>query len=201
MSLADATLIDILSYAVLAIAIGLLVAAAVIDIRRFVIPNWVNASLLATGLVYATLHYGSFAWGMNVILLVTTFLVGALLYQLRFLGGGDVKLFAVLSFWSGIELVFPLLLITAAAGGLLSVVYLVKAWLRKGNTPEQRSVLNEIATQAIVTVGSAAAGVSQPVPAKTVGLMREPVPYGVAIAVGGVYVFLSIAGHLGRVVN
>lgn len=181
---------------VVAVSAMLLLVIAAIDIRRFIIPNWANAAMLGLGLVYGLIHATTFPWVMSLLLLVAVFLVGALCFQFGLFGGGDVKLLAVLTFWSGPEHVMGFLFYTALAGGALSIVYLVKLWLQKRNSRTVVGALNDMATQVIVTSGNVVSGAQPLKTAVSRAALKEPVPYGVAIAVGGVYVFLSITGQL-----
>jgi prepilin peptidase CpaA len=89
------------------------------------------------------------------------FLVGVGLFSAGAFGGGDVKLLAVTTLWAGPTMVLPFLIVTALAGGLLSLTVLMRAQL---------------------------AGRSLHVAAK------PNVPYGVAIAIGGIYVATGISG-------
>ncbi len=152
-----------------------LLTAALIDIRHFIIPNWLNLSLLILGLAYGATQ-PDFHWFSSIMALLLFFFIGALLFQFRFLGGGDVKLLAVVAFWAGISGAVAFLFYTVLAGGFVSVIYMSRAWLRK-----KRALKAD--------------------PATDFSILRQPVPYGVAIALGGVYVFLSILEHLGITVR
>lgn len=183
-------------------ALALLLVAAYIDIRRFIIPNWLNAALLALGLFYAALSSfsaSSFPWIPHLACFALFFAAGTLMFGFGLLGGGDVKLMAVVAFWSGSQYLMGFLVYTAVAGGVVSIVYLLRAWLRRrAENGAVNSGIKEVAAQAVLAhtglLTDSKAYISN---ARKSSLMQEPVPYGVAIAVGGVYVFASIAGHLG----
>ena len=192
MVLTDLTFQTLASLGVIAASAMLLLVIAVIDIKRFVIPNWANAAMLGLGILFGLIHAMTFPWVMSFLLLVVVFLVGALCFQFGLFGGGDVKLLAVLSFWSGPEHLMGFLVYTALAGGALSVIYLVKLWWHKRNSRTVVGALNDMATQVIVTSGSVVSGGQSLKNVVSRAALKEPVPYGVAIAVGGVYVFLSI---------
>ena len=196
MVLTDLSFQDIASLGVVAVSAMLLLVIAVIDIKHFVIPNWANATMLGLGVLFALVHATTFPWIMSLLLFVVVFFVGALCFQFGLFGGGDVKLLAVLSFWSGPEHLMGFLVYTALAGGVLSAIYLVKLWWQKRNSRTVVGALNDMATQVIVTSGNVVSGGQSLKTAVSRTALREPVPYGVAIAVGGVYVFLSITGQL-----
>ena len=173
-------------------ALGLVVLAAVIDVRKFIIPNWLNAALLALGLVFAvasTFHAAGFNWVTHLACFILFFAAGTLLFAAGLLGGGDVKLFSVLAFWAGPAYLAPMLVYSAAAGGVLSLVYLAKAWAEHHGLIVRKVIAVQPDlphTDSDVTVA----------PLGQQSFLKTPVPYGVAIAVGGVYVFASITGQL-----
>jgi Flp pilus assembly protein protease CpaA len=172
----------------------LLVIGAFIDIRRFIIPNWLNVSLLVLGVVFAALT-PSFSWVTNLATAIAVFLSGAIFYQFRLFGGGDVKLLAVLSFWAGLPNLFSLFFIMALSGGVLSIVYLLKSFFQRRSEAGRLS-LAESATllHSDMAEGGGAAVLQR---ARSSDVFRQPIPYGVAIAVGGLYVLISIVGQLG----
>lgn len=184
-----------------AAALVLVCLAAVIDVRKFIIPNWLNASLLGLGLLFAiasSFSNDGFSWVTHVACFVLLFCAGTLLFAAGLLGGGDVKLLSVVAFWAGPSQIVALLVYTVAAGGVVSLVYLVKAVVVQRSTSNGLNATKEIAAQPVLThTDSDVAGL----PEKQQSVLKAPVPYGVAIAVGGVYVFASIARHLGYAVN
>jgi len=92
---------EIVTYGLLAcLAIGLLTAAFT-DLRRRQIDNWLNAAiaLAAPAFWWAS---GLPLWpdvGFQIGLAVLTFAICAVLFALRAMGGGDVKLLAALALW------------------------------------------------------------------------------------------------------
>lgn len=180
----------------------LLAIGAIIDVRKFIIPNWVNAGLLGLGLVYGVCTSFSsepFAWVPHIAMLALFFAIGTLIFSFGIMGGGDVKLLAVVAFWSGIEHAPGFLVYTAIAGGLLSVIYLTKAWWRvRREAGSSGGHIKEVAAQAVLAhTGLLTDGKAYVAHVRKSSLMQEPVPYGVAIAAGGVYVFARLTGHLG----
>ena len=172
----------------------LLIVGAYIDVRRFIIPNWINLSLLVLGVGFAVLT-PTFSWVTNLATAVAVFLSGAIFYQFRLFGGGDVKLLSVLSFWAGLPNLFPLFFVMALSGGLLSAIYLLKGFVQRRSEAGRLS-LAESATllHADMAEGGSAAVLQR---ARSSDVFRQPIPYGVAIAVGGLYVLISIVGQLG----
>jgi prepilin peptidase CpaA len=91
------------------------------------------------------------------------FLVGALLYSRRLVGGGDVKLLAAAALWAGAAQLPSLLLLTGICGGVLSLLLLltpVGTWIGAGRRPAPRrpEPAARGATAVLVPYGAAIAG-------------------------------------------
>jgi len=110
-----------------ALAIGLLVAAFT-DIRRRQIDNWLNAAIAlgaplfwwASGLSL----WPDVAWQVGIA--AVTFAVLAVLFALRAMGGGDVKLLTALALWIEPLWFLRLVVVMALLGGVLTLV--LGAW-------------------------------------------------------------------------
>lgn len=109
------------------LAIGLLVAAFT-DIRRRQIDNWLNGAIAATAPLYwwaAGLSlWPDVAWQIGMA--AATLVVLAILFALRAMGGGDVKLLTALALWIEPTWFIRLLIIMALIGGVLTVA--LAAW-------------------------------------------------------------------------
>jgi prepilin peptidase CpaA len=144
-----------------ATAIAVFLAAAVSDAARRRIPNELVVALILVALarigieLAAGTGFGRPAADLAVGLAV--FVAGAVAFQLRLLGGGDVKLLAAGALWVGALAAGPYLMATVLAGGVLGLGYLLWILARR-----QRD---------------AAA--------------RPSLPYGLAIAAGGVLTTLG----------
>lgn len=118
----------ILVYGLLAgLAIALLVAAFT-DMRSRTISNWLNLAIAAGAPLfwYAT---GLSLWPGVAIQLgvaLACFVVCAVLFALRQMGGGDVKLLTALALWIEPTGFLRLIVLMALIGGLLTVV--IGAW-------------------------------------------------------------------------
>ena len=139
-----------------------LALAAASDLRTRRIPNTIVIATALTGLAAQFLSGGAAAAG--VALLVSLGVGAALLFPWRahMLGGGDLKMIAATSLWFAPARIAVFLLAVAIAGGALALAALAAAALRR--------------VPATSTAGHAP---SQPV-------LRRTIPYGVAIAIGGV---------------
>jgi prepilin peptidase CpaA len=145
--------------------IGLLALAAVLDLSEHRIPNRISVAivLLYPALILAT--PGPANWRGALVVGIAVFTLGAVLFALRLAGGGDVKLFAATSLWAGPALIYPLVLGTALAGGGLALMVLAYRRLRR------------LCAGRAGPAGSAAEAEIEPV-----------LPYGVAIACGGLFI-------------
>ncbi len=154
---------------------GLLLWAATNDVLHFRIPNRLSLAIAALYPVYALAAWlagapvyavGGAAAGLGALI------VGFILFNSGLLGGGDVKLMSAVALWAGLSCLVPLLLVVGAAGGLLSlgmvaakaVSYMRQPATRPAGLPVWRA------------------------------LVRQPAPYGVAIAIGGLFTLGRLAG-------
>ncbi len=78
--------------------------AAITDFRTGKIPNWLTLPGALAGLGYSVVAHGTQGLWLSVLGLLICFLVPAIVYwssKGRAIGGGDLKLFALLGAWLG----------------------------------------------------------------------------------------------------
>lgn len=147
-----------------------MVSVMVYDARHYLITNSMNLSLLMLFVLAAFLL--PVAVVPAVLAATGIFLLGFGLFSLGLMGGGDVKLLAVLSLWAGWPGSAHLLFLTAICGGVLVALILVlratlpKLWFRLFPTRNLPRVLTR----------------------------KEPIPYGLAIA--GAFLLMLWTGHI-----
>lgn len=119
--------VPVMSYGLLGgLAIALLVAA-VTDIRRRQIDNWLNAGIaLAAPLFWFAQGLSLAAIGWQLATTLAAFVVLAAMFAIRAMGGGDVKLLTALALWVKPLWFLHLLAVMALAGGVLTVA--MGAW-------------------------------------------------------------------------
>jgi len=113
---------SLVSYALLAALATALVWAAVTDLKRREIDNWLNLAValgapvywLATGMTWVGMAF-------QIGLAFVTFLFACTLFAIRQMGGGDVKLLTALSLWIVPLSFVPLVMMMAVIGGGASV--------------------------------------------------------------------------------
>src|SRR5258708_538533 len=151
----------------------LLLHVATIDIATRLIRNEICLVLALLGIV------GQLASPVQVAesLIAATILLLLLLvvYQRRLIGGGDVKLLVALAIGLPPTGVIQLLTITALAGGVLALVHLVMRQLPYPNLAPAGSSL----VRRVYAVE------------RWRHLRHAPLPFGVAIACGGIWTILS----------
>ncbi len=121
-------LVDYLHYGLLAALAIALVVAAFTDWRRRQIDNWLNAAI-ALGAPLYWWASGLDLWpgvAMQIGVGVAAFAVFAVLFALKWMGGGDVKLLTALALWIEPTWFLKLLIAMALLGGLLTLV--MGAW-------------------------------------------------------------------------
>ena len=150
---------------VLTLFIGLLVYAALRDICTYTISNTLNLTIAVFFPLYALLSPHAIDWSGTFIVTGIVFIVGVILFALRALGGGDVKLLTAAALWAGPGAIFEFLLVTTLTGGVMALVM----------SSRSRFTL----ATALETLGSQSASKA---------VLSHVLPYGVAIAAGGIAV-------------
>jgi prepilin peptidase CpaA len=102
--------------------LGLLIYAALEDLRSRRIPNWLTFSLVLSGIAQSFTAAGVVSpwmslagFGVGFALPMTLFLIGAL-------GGGDVKLLAGVGAWFGPGVVLRVFMLAAIVGAVMVIV-------------------------------------------------------------------------------
>jgi len=154
----------------LAVMPALVIVAGLKDLTSMKIPNWISG-LLIVGFFPAALAVGlpPLTVAAHVGLAVVALLVGAGMFALRWIGGGDAKLIATSCLWLGVSGSGMFLLWTGVIGGLFCLTLLFARF-------HSRPYL----------MGA---------PGWVVQLMepRGDIPYGVAIAAGALMAYPSCA--------
>lgn len=147
---------------------GLLIYAASSDVARLIIPNWVSIALAAIFIPTAILT-GATAQelGLHVLFGAGVLAIGFFLFAANIIGGGDAKLLAAASIWTGFAAFAPFIFWTAAAGGVMALVLLAaRQWVPQTET--NPAFVNRLLTG------------------------KSGIPYGVAIMFGGLMALPSI---------
>lgn len=110
------------SYALLAALATALLTAAVTDLRRREISNWLNLSIALTAPVWwLALNLGPIDLGVQLALAAGTFVFACLLFATGQMGGGDVKLLGALALWFTPSSFWDVIVLMALLGGAMSI--------------------------------------------------------------------------------
>ncbi len=119
----------------LAIFTGLVVFAACSDMSRLIIPNWVSIALVAIFPIAALLAGAPLMTiGLHLVFGFGVLAIGFVLFQFNVIGGGDAKLLAAVSVWTGLTAFVPFIAWTAVAGGVMALALLTARQLIPAGT-------------------------------------------------------------------
>lgn len=109
-----------------AVFVALLLAAAVSDLRSFHIPNAIPIALATVVGVLAILGHAAVPWQSALAAGATAFIAGFALFAVGIWGGGDAKLLAAASLWTGFAAMPRFLAVMVLAGGVVAAAVLVR---------------------------------------------------------------------------
>lgn len=185
MTMLSATAISIVA---LTIFSGLMAWAAVTDFRRYIIPNQVSLGALALYPVYVLSAPEPVIWQFALVMAAVFFAVGFVMYLLRAMGAGDAKMLPVVILWVGPKDFTVFMAVLIGGSLMLAGVVGVRAALAQMRAAERAGGAG----------GEAAVEVSAPVrffrllaELRHVPFLKIQVPYGVAIAAGGLWVAVN----------
>jgi prepilin peptidase CpaA len=139
------------------------------DATRFIIPNWLVGSLLFIYPIAVLISPVAVDWKMDLLGMLGTFAVGFVVFALRAMGGGDVKLIIVLSLWVGLQKLPFFGFDFALLGGILSIAILVIRKILSLSSIKEKKL-------------------------PRIFRYKEPIPYGLAIA--GAFLFMLFKGEI-----
>ena len=160
--------------------------AAAYDIATRRIPNWLTILGIGFGLLFNVLQGPSqLADGL------IGFLCGAAImfvpFAMGWLGAGDVKLMAVIGLMLGVGPVLDVLLYSAMSGGVLALLWIL--YRRTMNCKIIKQTWTDLKLMVLSKGQILPAGVSSKLSNGAGGI-----PYGVAIALGVLFVYLDSRG-------
>jgi prepilin peptidase CpaA len=170
-----------------AFLLAVVLGAAVYDVRYRRIPNWISVSGVLIGLAMNTFLYQGWP-GLRFALTGMAAGFGAylVLYLLRAMGAGDVKLMAAVGALVGWEDWFAIFLITAIVGGVMALILVAVRGRVKTTLWNVGYILHEMKSGRPAYLGKEELDVRSP---KALGL-----PHGAVIAVGTIF-YLALSVH------
>lgn len=158
----------------------LLLAAAWTDVASRIIPDTISIALAAVGLA-ARLVTGLPDAAISLAAAVLLFVLLALAHARGMLGGGDVKLAAAVAIGLPAELIYHFIVMTALAGGVVALLHLALRVALRGLPPHVPRRGASLARRVLS--------------AEHWRIVRHgSIPYGVAIAFGGIWAVLTGRG-------
>ena len=154
----------------LSLFMGLLLSAAIGDLKRYRIPNSYSISLVALYPLFVLSAPYAVSPLVSLSIMAAVLVLSIVAFALRWIGGGDAKLLAAAALFAGPAMIIEFLVVTALAGGMLSVVMLSRS-LRVSLASTLDHVGNHTLRDA---------------------MRADVIPYGVAIAAGGVFLALRL---------
>lgn len=103
---------------------------------------------------------------ISLALAVIIFIICAGFFALGLMGGGDVKLMPAVALWAGADHILPYLFIASVTGGLFAIAVIVRNRLNQSKYYKSSGNIN----------------------LSVANIKQSAVPYGVGIAIGGLYV-------------
>ncbi len=151
---------------VLAVFPIMLVAAGIGDFLTMRIPNWLTGTMILAFFVMALI--AGMPWQImlwHVLAGVLVLAVGMLLFFTIKFGGGDAKMLAAGALWVGWQGLVPFIFYTALSGGVLAIVAMIWVYLKLSHGESETGWVKKMFSRKI------------------------DVPYGLAIAGGGILAF------------
>lgn len=137
-----------------------MLAVLYFDVSRYIIPNWLVGLMLLAYPAAVMMAQHPVDWKMAVVGMTVVLVAGYLIFAMKWMGGGDIKLITACALWVGLRNLPDFIFITALIGG----VFALSVW-------GIRKVLPHIPSKS-----------NAPLP--RILKEGEPVPYGVAISFG-----------------
>ncbi len=116
-----------------------IVYGALCDVTTYRIPNAVSYGLVGLFIPYALANFDNLPILLHVGTGVLVFVMCLVFWQLRWLGGGDVKFVGAIALWMGPDKILIFVILLAVASGIfiaiLKFLYQWNAWFQSSQLP------------------------------------------------------------------
>ena len=146
------------------------------DASTLKIPNRIPVAIVGLYPAYALAGWPSVDVIGGMLTGCAVLFIGFVAFSRGVFGGGDAKMLAALALWAGPSLILELVLVTSVAGGLIAVAMAGSAKLRRRAPAGRGGEIGCVAVEAEVPI------------------LYRPMPYGIAIAAGGVHTVIRLLG-------
>lgn len=114
---------DILTLALLGVMPALVIVGGLRDLTTMKIPNWISGALvLAFPPAAFAVGLAPMEMAVHLGVAAAALVIGAGMFALRWIGGGDAKLMAAACLWLGLQGSGMFLLFTGVVGGLFCLI-------------------------------------------------------------------------------
>ena len=162
-------------WVVLLLTVPLALAVAS-DASTLKIPNRIPSAIAGLYAAYALAGWPSVDVIGGMLTGFAVLVIGFVAFSRGMFGGGDAKMLAALALWAGPSLILELIVVTSVAGGVIAAAIAGWALLRRRATPGSGGGIGCVAVDAEVSI------------------LYRPMPYGIAIAAGGVHTVIRLLG-------
>ena len=170
-----------------AVLLALVLGAAVYDVMYRRIPNWLNVLGVLAGIALNTFLFSGLAGTWFALKgLGLAFGIYVVLYALRAMGAGDVKLMAAVGAIVGWENWVGIFILAAIVGGIMSVILAASRGRLRKTLFNVSFILSEMKSGRAAYLKNEELDVKSK---KALGL-----PHGAVIAVGTIF-FLAVSAH------
>lgn len=179
---------DMVYLVALSMFCGLMLWAAASDFRRYLIPNQVSLGALALFPVYVLSAPAPVQWQWALAIAFALFALLFGLYLLRVFGAGDAKLLPVVVLWAGPKNLVLFILALAIASLILSGIVGLRAaiaQMKSDAMAEEAGGAAAVELSGLARVRRAVNGLAH------FQYLKVKLPYGVAIAAGGIVVAIN----------
>ena len=158
--------------------VALFIACAATDVLSLRIPNVLVGALIALFLFVCVVHAPQSIWWSHVVPAVIAFGLGATLFFTGYMGGGDVKLFAVAVLWVGLPKL-GFFLVSLGVFGMIAIL-----------------VFSVYRQQVVGVLAWASGRLGRPIPTPASLETGQFIPYGVVIAASAVMMGPGLTGGM-----
>jgi len=103
----------------------LLIMATVNDARKYKISNTINCSFILLGILSNTVFYGLRGFMLSLSGVIAPAVILFILFVLRMLGAGDIKLFCAIGAIMGFEFVLYSVVLSILSGGIIALLIML----------------------------------------------------------------------------
>jgi prepilin peptidase CpaA len=169
--------------ATLVILVPAILYASWVDYSQRRVPNWLNASLAAAGLIMPGVYFGWSGVGAGMLGILVGFGVLILPWAVHGMGAGDVKLMAAIGAWLGPWLTLLSFAVGAIVGGVLALIMIFSTGRAIHAYTNLQTIVSKF--RRFDTAFSEVGGT------KAFGESSQLLPYGVPLTAGTIGVLLT----------